>query len=276
MGTQIHFSPRRMSRPAAALTVAALMFSTAPAASRAPATQEQLPALQEAPVTKYRAFRKMHAKNEKFNQEAWVEAWTELDGTTFRWEITSERGSDYIRNKVLKALLSREQEIVTNGEAGRAEISGDNYLFQESAGQETGFRYVLLKPKRKDMLLVNGRMVLNPEGTELLRVEGTLAKNPSFWTSNVAVVRDFALVDGLRVPVSTTTVAKLKFAGQALLDVRYEYESINGRAVNVASAHRASSSEPPGGNFTSDHGASAHSILSAASGSTLVARREGR
>jgi hypothetical protein len=198
------------------------------------------PALQEAPLTQYRALRKMHAHNEKFGQEAWIEAWTELNGTAFTYEIIAERGSDYIRNKVLRTLLVREQELVNTGEAGRAEISPENYLFQESAAPQDGFRYVLLKPKRKDMLLVNGRMVLNPDGTELLRVEGTLAKNPSFWTSSVNVVREFAMVQGVRVPVTTATVAKLKLAGQAHLDVSYEYESINRRPVDVSSSHRVS------------------------------------
>jgi hypothetical protein len=201
----------------------------------------QLPALQDPPVTQYRALRRMHARNERFNQEAWLDAWTELDGQTFRYEITSERGSDYIRTKVLKALLTHEQELVANGEAGRAEFSPENYQFEDSTqpglqGHQGDVRYVLLKPKRKDMLLVNGRLVVNPEGTEIFRVEGTLSKNPSFWTSLVTVVREFARLDGVRVPVSTESVAKLRFAGQAQLDVRYEYETVNGRPVGLASA----------------------------------------
>jgi hypothetical protein len=234
---------RRSGAPGA--TVLTLIMSAAALAAGVEMTlpQEQLPALQEAPLKQYRAFRQMHAKNAKFNQEAWIEAWTELDGTTFRYEITSERGTDYIKDKVLKALLAREQELVSKGESGRAEISAENYLFEESA-QEPGFRYVQLKPKRKDMLLVNGRMVLNSEGTELLRVEGTLAKNPSFWTSTVNIVREFAMLDGVRVPVSTETVAKLKFAGQAHMEVRYQYETVNGRRVDVASAHGTASLDP--------------------------------
>jgi hypothetical protein len=195
----------------------------------------QLPALQDPPVTQYRALRRMHARNERFNQEAWLDAWTELNGQTFRYEITSERGSDYIRTKVLKALLVHEQELVANGEAGRAEFSLENYQFEDSS-QQGDVRYVLLKPKRKDMLLVNGRLVVNPEGTEIFRVEGTLSKNPSFWTSLVTVVREFARLDGVRVPVSTESVAKLRFAGQAHFDVRYEYETVNGRPVGLASA----------------------------------------
>jgi hypothetical protein len=183
-------------------------------------------------LTSYRAFRRMHAKSERFNQEGWLDAWTEFDGTGFRYTIVSERGSDYVRNKVLKAVLKREQEIVADG-ADKAALTEENYTFSEDA-QADGVRYVGLKPKRKDVMLVEGRMVLSPDGADLLRVEGRLAKNPSFWTSLVNVIRHFAKVDGVRVPVSTESVAKVKFAGQSRLEVVYEYESINGRPVSVA------------------------------------------
>ena len=183
-------------------------------------------------LTSYRAFRRMHAKSERFNQEGWLDAWTEFDGTGFRYTIVSERGSDYVRNKVLKAVLKREQEIVADG-PDKAALTEENYSFSEDA-QADGVRYVGLKPKRKDVMLVEGRMVLSPDGADLLRVEGRLAKNPSFWTSLVNVIRHFAKVDGVRVPVSTESVAKVKFAGQSRLEVVYEYESINGRPVSVA------------------------------------------
>ena len=195
-----------------------------------------IPALRERPLQQYRAFRQMHASNEKFNQEGWVDCWTEMDANGFRYEIVSERGSDYIREKVLKTLLRREQELIAGGSAERAELNEANYEFAEPAaaiGDGSGERSVLLRPKRKDMLLVNGRMILNQDGTELLRVEGRLSKNPSFWTSLVDIVREFARVDGVRVPISTDTVAKLKFAGMSRMDVRYHYESINGRPVSV-------------------------------------------
>ena len=183
-------------------------------------------------LTSYRAFRRMHAKSEKFNQEGWLDAWTEMDATGFRFTIVSERGSDYVRNKVLKAVLQREQEIVAGG-ADRAALTEENYTFSE-AEPEDGLRYVLLKPKRKDVMLVEGRMVLNAGSGDLLRVEGKLSKNPSFWTSLVNVIRHFAKLDGVRVPVSTESVAKVKFAGESRLDVFYQYQSINGRPVSVA------------------------------------------
>ena len=195
-----------------------------------------IPALQETPVKRYRAFRRMRAANERFNQEGWVDCWTELDQRGFHYDIVSERGSDYVREKVLKTLLRREQELIAEGNAGRADINGDNYEVAEGVdAQDPGRRTNRSsRPKRRDVLLVDGRMAINQEGTELLRVEGRLSKNPSFWTSLVDIVREFTRVDGVRVPISTETVAKLKFAGTSRMDVRYEYETINGRPVSLA------------------------------------------
>ena len=207
------------------------------AATNASARPENLsPSVREQPLTQYRAYRRMHARNEHFGQEAWLEAWTELDERGFRYTIVSETGSDYMRNKVLKAVLKREQELVAGGDCRRSELTPDNYEFQD-VQQGDGERYVTLKPKRKDVLLVDGRMVFNNDGSELLRVEGRLAKNPSFWTSLVNIIRHYARLDGVRVPVATESIAKVKFAGVAYLDVRYEYETINGRPVSVAARH---------------------------------------
>jgi len=139
----------------------------------------------------------MHARSDRFNQEAWLEAWTTLEHGRFEYTIVSERGSDTIRNKVLHAMLAREQEIVNAGESCRAEISEENYDFEEAAPGADGATVVPIKPRRKDVLLVDGRMVLDPAG-DLVRVEGRLSKNPSFWTSLVNVVRHYARLAGVR------------------------------------------------------------------------------
>jgi hypothetical protein len=219
------------------LVVAAVTGAGAAAGPVEGASSRLLP-VREEPLTQYRAFRRMHARSDHFEQEAWLDAWTELDGGAFRYGIVSERGSEYIRNKVLRAVLQREQELVADGECRRSELTAENYDFQEPAAGD-GERYVRIKPKRKDMLLVDGRMVLSQDGTELLRVEGRLSKNPSFWTSLVNIIRHYARLDGVRVPIATESVAKLRFAGQSRLDVRYDYETINGRPVSLA-ARRSS------------------------------------
>jgi hypothetical protein len=208
-------------------------LAVSPAAGRGSDSSTTARFIPDEPLTSYRALRRMHAKSERFNQEGWLTAWTEFDGRQFRYQIVDERGSDYVRNKVLKAVLRREQEIVAEG-PGRAALTEENYVFSDTAAQADGERYVQITPKRKDVMLVEGRMVLTPDGNDLLRVEGRLAKNPSFWTSLVNVIRHFAKVDGVRVPVATESVAKVKFAGQSQMTVLYEYETINGQPVSLA------------------------------------------
>jgi hypothetical protein len=50
----------------------------------------------------------------------------------------------------------------------------------------------------------------------------------------VNVIRHYARLDGVRVPIATESTAKVKFAGLSYLDVHYEYETINHRPVSVA------------------------------------------
>jgi len=187
----------------------------------------------EQPLREYRAFRRMHAYSEGQKHEAWMEAWTELKDGHFSYDVVSESGSETIRARVMRAVLGREQDMVNRGEAGRADLTVDNYEFTDTGRDKSGARVVQIKPRRPDVMLVDGRAVLNDSG-DLLRIEGRLSKNPSFWTSLVNIVRHYARVGGVRVPVATETTAKVKFVGTAQLDVSYDYQTVNGRAVSVS------------------------------------------
>lgn len=188
----------------------------------------------EEPLRAYRALRRMHAWSERFNQEAWLDAWTELKAGRFDFRIVSERGSDTIRSKVLRPILERERDLINSGAGNRADLTAENYDFADAGRDADGTKVVQMKPRRKDVFLVDGRMVLSPDGHDLLRVEGRLAKNPSFWTSLVNIVRHYARLAGVRVPVSSETTARMKLVGTSQLRMSYEYESINGRPVNLS------------------------------------------
>ena len=192
----------------------------------------------EQPLHQYRAYRRMHTTSDNGKYEAWLEAWTELKDGRFTYQIVSERGSDMARGKVLRPMLAREQELVNKGDGGKSELSLANYEFAEAGRDGDGARVVQLKPRRQDVVLVDGRAVLN-DGGDLVRVEGKLAKNPSFWTSLVNVVRRYARIGGVRVPVATETTAKVKFVGTAQMQVFYDYQSVNGRPVALSEQRSA-------------------------------------
>ena len=198
----------------------------------------------EQPLREYRAFRRMHASSEKSAKyEAWLDVWTELKDGKFSYEIVSERGSDTVRSKVLRAVLAREQELVNSGDSEKGDLTTANYEFAEAGRDADGAPVVQIKPRRNDVLLVDGRAVLNERG-DLVRVEGRLVKNPSFWTSLVNIVRRYARIGGVRVPIATETTAKVKFVGTSQMEVVYAYHSINGRPVAVSELTPALPSVP--------------------------------
>ena len=85
------------------------------------------------------------------------------------------------------------------------------------------------------MSLIEGALYVKDADADLVRVEGRLSKNPSFWTKRVDVVRHYSRLHGIRVPVRVDSVAQMRLAGTATLLMTYEYEMING--VDVAPAN---------------------------------------
>ena len=92
----------------------------------------------------------------------------------------------------------------------------------------------------RNMLLVDGAIFLRPEDGELLKMEGDLAKPPSFWTRRVRIVRHFRRFAGVRMPVSLDAVANLRFFGQSTFHAVYEYETLNAERVGTPQLRAAS------------------------------------
>jgi hypothetical protein len=62
-------------------------------------------------------------------------------------------------------------------------------------------------------------------------VEGKLSRSPSFWVRSVAVIRHYARVGGVNLPVSVESLADVKMVGKARFAMTYQYESVAGRPV---------------------------------------------
>jgi hypothetical protein len=178
----------------------------------------------------YRAVRHLEAENG--SRTGWMDAVTEYaPDSGFRYWITAEGGSGYIRTKVLKAMLDGEMAVIAQGETKRSSLDPTNYKFQPNGIDRDGLANVLLSPRRKERVLVSGMMALDTHDGALVRLQGRLAKSPSFWIKNVDIVRRYERVDGAVVPVSLKSTAQVRFLGDATLYMTYAYSEIDGRAI---------------------------------------------
>jgi hypothetical protein len=224
-----------LARPAitAVLVIGALSAS----ADTAPGSLlERFMTREDTPLTSYRAFRTLRAENARFSKRARMEARTALspeEGFTF--EVVTEEGSGTVRKKVLRAALEAEARAIATGEAGTVALSSTNYEFGAPERLEDGLSRIPMTARRKEPLLINGGLVLNDDA-DLVRIEGQLVKKPSFWVNRAEVVREYARIGGVRVPIRVTSTAYVKMAGRSTFEMTYAYDSING--LPVASAGR--------------------------------------
>ena len=179
----------------------------------------------------YRAARRLEAENG--SRQAWLEAVTAYSPSSgFSYEVTAEGGSDLIRTKVLRAVLDEERDVISRGEAARSSLARANYTFQPAGIDDDGLANVLLSPRRKERVLVSGRIFLQPDDGSLVRLRGQLAKNPSFWIKDVEIQRSYERISGVVVPVLLTANAQVRVFGPATLRMTYTYTEIDGQPIS--------------------------------------------
>ena len=183
-------------------------------------------------VHPYRASRRLEASGS--GQRGWLDVQTDFTVTSgLQYEVTAEGGSGYIRRRILRSLLDEEQRLIAQGEAPSVALSAGNYHFQPESINEEGLAVVRMRPLRKHRSLIDGRMFLTPASGDLVRIEGRLARNPSFWLTRVNIVRSYRRVENVVMPVSLETSGRLRLLGSSSLRMTYQYSHIGERAVSM-------------------------------------------
>jgi hypothetical protein len=136
-------------------------------------------------------------------------------------EYQIESSSGGMGEKVLRDVLSKETE--PPHDAHRKELSSENYAFQ-LLGEETldGRRCFLLSmnPRREEKDLLRGKIWVDAENYNIRRVEGSPAKNPSWWIHDLHILMSFAEVDGMWLRTFTQAVANVRFKGRYVMESR--------------------------------------------------------
>jgi hypothetical protein len=215
---------------AALLSVAAQAFHPPDAKQVATSAMEQFLS-RPSVVHEYRGSRRLEASGS--GRSAWLDVRTHFTARSgLVYEVAAEGGSGYVRSRVLKSLLDEEQQLIARGGSAGIAISEANYQFIPESVNDEGLAVVALQARRKDRSLVSGRMFLNTANGELVRLEGRLAKNPSFWLTRVDIVRTYQSIGGALMPVSLVTKGQLRLLGSSELRMTYRYSHIDEHRVS--------------------------------------------
>jgi hypothetical protein len=185
------------------------------------------------PLASYTARRVLTASALDGRVSASLQAWTSLDEDgRFRFEIVQQHGSGLIRKRVLIAALKAEQRSRAAGQVGQADLTPKNYDFQVAEGERADrLAVIYLLPRRKAPMLLNGMLTVKEQDGDVVRIDGNPSQPPSWWTKRVDIVRRYARIAGVRVPVEMTSRADVRMAGEATFSMTYDYDIINGRAI---------------------------------------------
>jgi hypothetical protein len=146
----------------------------------------------------------------------------------------SSRGEQAVRK-----ILDHESACAAGGpEAGSAAITRANYNFTnlgESTLDGKSFYLLGLEPKRKQRELIEGQAWVDKHTFLIRRVEGQLAKSPSWWLKGVHVKLDFSEVSGLWLQTGMEATADVRFVGSQTLQAK----TVDSRTTDVVAARRA-------------------------------------
>ena len=180
-----------------------------------------------------RATRELRAGTISGKHQGWMTVETAVTPAgKFSWNVVEEGGSERTRDKVFRALLENEGEAWRAGARDEAALTPANYVFTPLAATGPGQIQIRLTPRRADSKLVDGTLTVSADGYPL-RLEGKLAKSPSFWVKSVNVVKRYGRFAGVALPTTIETTAEVKMFGQSTFKMEYHYTEVNGRNVTL-------------------------------------------
>jgi hypothetical protein len=194
----------------------------------------------------YAGMRRYVLENRKLKKRAemLVRVKGDQDGTK-HFEVVSEDGWRAAHKHVFRKMLESEAETSCSEMRAGAKLIPQNYDFELAGREQLAGRwaYVLeVRPKRREKYLFQGRIWVDAEDYALVRVEGSPAKNPSFWTKSTHFVHVYQKNGALWFPLSTQSVTEARFFGVTDVNIEYFSYSAQGLAspeVTLASADGA-------------------------------------
>ena len=182
-----------------------------------------------AALRQYTSERRYVAENRHFSKRAEV-AVQELYLNPGRKElnVVSVRGSPFIQHKVIDQLLKAEIEAARDENRDQTLVTPQSYKFRLIGTEFINDHscYVLeVTPRIPKKFLMRGRIWVDDVDFAIVRMEGSPAKNPSFWTRRVHFVRSYEKHGPFWLPSSLESKCDILIAGTSTLKIEYfEYQ----------------------------------------------------
>ncbi|HLV89290.1 MAG TPA: hypothetical protein VKV39_20060 [Candidatus Sulfotelmatobacter sp.] len=156
------------------------------------------------------------------------------------FDVLSEDGSKFLRDRVFKKLLEDEKEAATGEAQSRMLLNRSNYDFAMVRYEPDSRQYVLqVNPKSKGKYLYRGQVWVDGTDFAVTRIVAEPAQNPSFWTKHSEFRHEYVKVQGFWVPARNQSVSYIRLGGRATLTIEYKDYDLNGSPANAISSATA-------------------------------------
>jgi hypothetical protein len=156
----------------------------------------------------------------------------EPDGA-MHYQIVSKEGWN-AGNNALRQALETESQVSRPSVRPMTLITKDNYGFQMIGTLLLNGRtvYVIdVVPKRQEVYLFRGRIWVDAEDYALTRVEGQLAKTPSYWIRSVHFTLEFQKNGEYWFPSLSTSTSEVRIFGPTDVKIRFlDYSPLSAAA----------------------------------------------
>ena len=143
--------------------------------------------------------------------------------------VTSHEGSDLIRSRVFDKILEAENETRHKKDKQQVDITPANYRFNfvgiDECDRRTCF-HLKISPKRRDKYSLNGDIWVDDQDYSIVRIHGSPAKRPSFWTLHTEIDRRYRKIDGIWLPDRLDSSSNILVAGHSVLSIEYSYDDV--------------------------------------------------
>jgi hypothetical protein len=141
---------------------------------------------------------------------------------TKHFQILSETGSKLLADKVLKRLLTTEEEAAADPE--KTALSPANYDFTLIDEQIVNGRscYVLqVRPRTNSKLLYRGKVWVDAADYAVVQIEAEPAQNPSFWIRKTMIHHEYGKTGPFWLPEQNRSETEVRLGGTAVLSIDY-------------------------------------------------------